>query len=139
MALSTSCEKPRWSSRRHLQLTPNVKLYGFCKLQLYCKLLTNTAPKDWKIEGSYFSWCFQTFEPPLPLDFPPYAKPPIAHKSHPGDTGPWTLNRLELSSCWQMHRYYVYNKYFITKLTTSSLYEKSLISTNIVNKTKRVY
>ena len=76
MALSTSYEKPRWSSRPHLQLTPNAKLYGFCKLQLYSKLLTNTAPKDWKIEGSYFSWCFRTFEsPPLPYPSPQNLSP----------------------------------------------------------------
>ena len=32
-----------------------------------------------------------------------------------------------------MHRYYIYNKYFINKLTTLSLYQKSFIN-NMVNK-----
>ena len=35
---------------------------------------------------------------------------------------------------WQMHRYYIYYKYFVNKLTTLSLYQKSLINNSIMNK-----
>ena len=37
-----------------------------------------------------------------------------------------------------MHRYYDYNKYFVNKLTTISLYQKSFIN-NMVNKIKCIY
>ena len=35
------------------------------------------------------------------------------------------LKRSGLSDCWQMHRYYIYKKYFLSKLTTLSLYQRS--------------
>ena len=37
---------------------------------------------------------------------------------------------------WQMHRYYLNNTFFIIKLNTPSLNQKSLINNNIVNKRK---
>ena len=45
----------------------------------------------------------------------------------------------ELSGGWQMHRYYIYNKYFLNKLTTLSLCQKSYINNSIVNKIKSMY
>lgn len=41
------------------------------------------------------------------------------------------LKRSELSDCWQMHRYYIYVKYFMNKHTTLSLYHISFIDINI--------
>ena len=41
------------------------------------------------------------------------------------------LKRSELSDCWQMHRYYIYVKYFMNKHTTLSLYQISVIDINI--------
>ena len=38
-----------------------------------------------------------------------------------------------------MHRNYTYNRYFVNKLTTLSIYQKSFINDNIVNKIKYVY
>ena len=33
------------------------------------------------------------------------------------DADQWPLKRPELSGCWQTHRYYIYNRYFTTKIT----------------------
>ena len=38
-----------------------------------------------------------------------------------------------------MHRYYIYNKYFVNKLANLSLYQKSFINNNNVNKIKFIY
>ena len=35
--------------------------------------------------------------------------------------------------------YYIYNKYFVNKLTTLSLCQRSFINNNIVNKIKHIY
>ena len=59
--------------------------------------------------------------------------------SSPGDAGQWPLKSSELPGCWQMHRYYTCNKYFVNKLTTFSLHQKSFINNNIVNKIKCMY
>ena len=87
------------------------------------------------------TWCPHTFEPPSPS--PP---PPLGFISHfssihnpPGDASPWPLQRSELSSCWQVHRYYIYNKHFANKLTALSLYQESFINNNIVNQLKCIY
>ena len=50
--------------------------------------------------------------------------------------GPRPRKSSELSGCWKMHRYYIYNKYFVHKLTltTRFLYQKSFINIKIVNK-----
>ena len=56
-----------------------------------------------------------------------------------GDVCLWPMKRSELSGYWQMHRYYIYSKYFINKLTTPSLYQKSFINNSIVNKIKCMY
>ena len=42
----------------------------------------------------------------------------------------------KLSDSWQMHQYYIFNKYFAKKVMTLSLYQKSFIKNNIVNKIK---
>ena len=75
------------------------------------------------------------------LDYPPPPSSTVTQfiSQSPGDAGPWPLNRSVLSGCWQMHRYCIYNKYFITKLITPSLYQKSLINNSIVNKIKCMY
>ena len=50
------------------------------------------------------------------------------------------LERSELPGCWQIHRYYIYNKYSVDKLATLSLYRKSFISNNnIVTKLQYIY
>ena len=56
-----------------------------------------------------------------------------------GDAGPWLFKMSDLSGCWQMDSYYIYNKYFVNKLTTLSLYQKSFINSSIVDKIKRIY
>ena len=38
-----------------------------------------------------------------------------------------------------MRRYYIYNKYFVNKLTTLSWYQASFMNNNIVNKMKCMY
>ena len=38
------------------------------------------------------------------------------------EASPWLLKKSELSGCWQIHRYYIYNNYFVNKLITLSLY-----------------
>ena len=53
--------------------------------------------------------------------------------------GPWPLGRSELSGCWQMHIYCIYNKYSLNKLTTLSLNQKAFINSNIVNKIQCKY
>ena len=68
---------------------------------------------------------------------PTWANPPTVAKfvlSPPWDASPWLLKRSELSSCWQMHRQQICNKYFITRLTILSWYHKRLINNNSVNK-----
>ena len=68
--------------------------------------------------------------------------PPIPHCSTSpkrGDAGPWLLKRSEFSGWWQMGRYCIYNKYFVNKLPTLSLYQKNFINSNIVNKVKCIY
>ena len=50
-----------------------------------------------------------------------------------------TSKSSELSGCWQMQRYYIYNKYFLNKLATLSLHQKSFINNNIINKIKCIY
>ena len=39
----------------------------------------------------------------------------------------------------QMLAYYIYNKYFVNKVTTLCLYKKSFINNNMVNKLKCIY
>lgn len=51
-----------------------------------------------------------------------------------GNTGTLPLKRSELSGFWKMHRDYIYNKFFITKLTTPSLYYETLVNNNMVIK-----
>ena len=51
--------------------------------------------------------------------------------SPPGVVGQWPFKRSELSSLWQMHRYHIYDKYFINKLNSSSLYKKSFITATL--------
>ena len=64
--------------------------------------------------------------PPPPLSFITTDTPTVAKFiSQLGDTGPWPLKWSELSGCWQMHRYYIHNKYFVKKLTTLSFNQKS--------------
>ena len=97
-----------------------------------------------KTSNSFFlSWCPRTFDHHLwlstPLGLPPSSTVTQFISQSPGDAGPWPLNRSVLSGCWQMHRYCIYNKYFITKLITPSLYQKSLINNSIVNKIKCMY
>ena len=49
------------------------------------------------------------------------------------------FEKSELSDCWQMHRYYIYNKYFVNNLATLFFYQKSFINNNIVSKIKCIY
>ena len=83
---------------------------------------------------------FELF-PPLSF-FPHLSSPPphcsSIHKPPPRDLGPWSLKRSELSGCWQMHRYYIYNKHFVNNLVTLFFYQTSFIN-NIVNKWKSIY
>ena len=64
---------------------------------------------------------------------------PIVVQFPPADAGPWLLIRSELSGYWEMYRYYIYNKYFVNKLTTIFLYQKGFINNNIINKIRRMY
>ena len=50
-----------------------------------------------------------------PLGFPCTV---VRSISPPGDPAPWPLKMSELSGCWQMHRYYIYNKYFLNDPAT---------------------
>ena len=88
--------------------------------------------------------CPHTFELPPPLSYilhlgNPCPPPAVAQSiSPPGDASPWPLKRSELSVCWQIHKYIVHlQKHFGNKLTTLSLYQKSFINNNIVNKIKK--
>ena len=56
----------------------------------------------------------------------------------PGDVSQWPSKSLELSSRWQMHRYYIYNKYSVNKLTTL-LIPKEPYKQQHVNKIKCIY
>ena len=60
------------------------------------------------------------------------------HKLPTEDVGPRTLKRSKFSDHWQRYRYYIYNEYFVNKLNTLSLYQKSFIN-NVVNKIKCMY
>ena len=84
------------------------------------------------------SWgaCKAPCEQSLTTPPPNPASRPI-HKP-PGDADLWLPKRSELSDCWQMHNYYIYNKYFIKKIPTLSLYQKSFINNNTVNKIKHL-
>ena len=58
--------------------------------------------------------------------FPTLADPPtVVQFINPQEILVQALKRSGLSDCWQMHRYYIYKKYFLSKLTTLSLYQKS--------------
>ena len=101
---------------------------------------------NWLVKYSFtllvlwmYSWCTHTFEPFPPLP-PSWANPPtvlwfISPRS-PRRCQPMTF---EFSGCWQMHGYYIYNKYLVNKGTTFSLYLNSFTNNNIVNKTKCDY
>ena len=41
---------------------------------------------------------------------------PLPPAPSPGNAGPWSLKRSELSSCQQMDRYYINSKLFVNKL-----------------------
>ena len=90
------------------------------------------------------AWCPHTFEPPYLWALPPFGLNPLTvaqfiAPSPQWDAGPWPSKRLELPGYWQMHRCYIYNKYFSRKLTTLSLYQKCFINNNIVSKMKCMY
>ena len=59
--------------------------------------------------------------------------------SPPEDPSPWPLKRSELSGYWQMHGYYIHNKYFVNNLATLFHYQKSFTNNNFVNKIKCIY
>ena len=80
-------------------------------------------------------WALSPIWATPPPDCSSIHKPPPP----PGDASPWPLKRSALLGCWQMPKYYIYNKYFANKLTTLSLYKKSFINNNIVNKIICIY
>ena len=77
------------------------------------------------------TWCSHIFYSPTQLCTlsPIWANPHHSSiQNPPADANPWLLKKAELPGCWQMHRYYIYSEYFVSKLTTTSLYQKSLIN-----------
>ena len=104
------------------------------KKQLKSKSIQKSTSGDLR-HGVLTFWAAPAYGLYPPLGLPPTLAQSI---SPPGDEGPWTLKRSKLSGCWQMHRY-IYNKYFVNKLTTLSLYKKIFINNNIVDKIKWIY
>ena len=120
----------RWLLRGrepNLQNHMTFWLWGHMTKKL-CASATSVASKL----GRLVSWvgCLMVFShfwtPPTQLwALPPTWANPLSHThfvaqfiSPPGDVGPWPLKRSGLSGCWKMHRYYIYNKYFVSKVVT---------------------
>ena len=104
------------------------------------------TPKDLGVTA----WCPRTFKPPTfglyPLllgpTHPPHCslihKPPPTHPPTPGDAGPWPLKRSALSGCWQMHRNYFCNKYFLNYNPGQNIWNK-LEKCNNIGQEKKIY
>ena len=106
----------------------------------------------WGHTQTRISWCPHTFNietPDLWALSPTWANEPPSPPSPPSNVAlsispfrrcrSMTFEKVRIARCWQMHIYYIYNKYFVNKLTTLSLYQKSFINSNIVIKIKCVY
>ena len=91
------------------------------------------------------SWCPHTFESPqLWASSLTWVNPPphpiVAQSiSPPRRCRSMTFEKVRIVGFLTSGWYYIYNKYFVNKLTTLSLYKKSFINNNIVNKTKCIY
>ena len=97
------------------------------------QIITRNIPRTF--EPPHLGALFRTWANPSPLLSYPPPSPPAAQSIRP-------LRRYQsvtLSGCWQTHRYYIYNKYFVNKLVTVSLYQKSFININMVDKIKCIY
>ena len=122
---------PLWNSKSKSSQTCLTKIFeGHWVLRWYFPfqtcLMSTTTEITWF--QSPKPWCSCTFDP-LTSGLPTTTtiSPP------PRDPGPWPMKRSEFSAWWQMHRYYIYNKYFVNNLATLFFYQKSFI-TNIVSK-----
>ena len=108
---------PKWNTqnRKHL----NWNSYRICKiLKTFHDVPRLLTFCPWTLSPTW-AWSLPTLL--AQLKSPP---PGISWEGVPWDTSPILLKRSELSGCWKMRRYNIYNKYFITKLTTPEELDK---------------
>ena len=94
------------------------------------------------------TWCPHTFEPPPPKlwTLSPRLTTPKCNSIYepPQEMLVHDLwKNQHCQGCWQMHRCYIYSKYFVNRLAILSLYQKSFINNKlysvIVNRIKCMY
>ena len=107
----------------------NINIY-FLKTYIYIHIYS------YIYKHTYISCCPHTFN--LWAFSPTWAKPPHYSSMHKPPKRSWSM-AFEKVKIVTLHRYCIYNKYFVNNLATLFFYQKSFINNNIVNKIKCIY
>ena len=92
-------------------------------------------------DDAMIAWCPHIFEPPISGCHPLVGITPLHCSSIHKPLSPRRCpsDRSEFSGRWQTYRHDIHIKYFVNILTTISLYQKTFINSNLVNKIKWMY